>query len=83
MESQKFIEYYLNSIKLDDYVSGMAQPKLNQKKLNSIRAKNPDAAGLIVASSVEHAKQIGTLMKVCFNEDAVIVTCILTSNPIT
>jgi type I restriction enzyme S subunit len=34
--SQKFIEYYLNSISLDDYVSGMAQPKLNQKSLNSI-----------------------------------------------
>lgn len=34
--SQIFIEYYLNSIKLDDYVSGMAQPKLNQKMLNSI-----------------------------------------------
>jgi type I restriction enzyme, S subunit len=34
--SQKFIEYYLNSIRLDDYVSGMAQPKLNQKSLNSI-----------------------------------------------
>ena len=36
MTSQIFIEYYLNSIKLDDYISGMAQPKLNQKKLNSI-----------------------------------------------
>jgi type I restriction enzyme, S subunit len=34
--SQRFIEYYLNSIKLDDYVSGMAQPKLNQKMLNTI-----------------------------------------------
>lgn len=34
--SQIYIEYYLNSIKLDDYINGMAQPKLNQKKLNSI-----------------------------------------------
>lgn len=33
---QKFIEYYLNSISLEPYVSGMAQPKLNQKSLNSI-----------------------------------------------
>ncbi|MCL6220106.1 restriction endonuclease subunit S [Zunongwangia pacifica] len=33
---QKFIELYLNSISLEPYVSGMAQPKLNQKKLNSI-----------------------------------------------
>ncbi|NNE32516.1 MAG: restriction endonuclease subunit S [Winogradskyella sp.] len=42
MESQKFIEYYLNSIKLDDYVSGMAQPKLNQRKLNSIKVPFPE-----------------------------------------
>lgn len=41
MTSQIFIEYYLNSIKLDDYVSGMAQPKLNQKKLNSINVPFP------------------------------------------
>ena len=36
MASQRFVQYYLNAIKLDDYVSGMAQPKLNQKMLNSI-----------------------------------------------
>jgi len=45
-----------------------------QKKLSSIRAKNADAAGLIVASSIEHAKQIRALMKDCFNEEAVVVT---------
>lgn len=33
---QKFTEYYLNSISLEPYVSGMAQPKLNQRALNSI-----------------------------------------------
>jgi superfamily II DNA or RNA helicase len=44
------------------------------KKLSSIRIKNSDAAGLIVASSVEHARQISTLMKTCFNEDSVVVT---------
>ncbi|MFQ5687182.1 MAG: restriction endonuclease subunit S [Candidatus Scalindua sp.] len=36
MVSQRFVQYYLNAIKLDDYVSGMAQPKLNQNMLNSI-----------------------------------------------
>jgi len=36
MASQRFVEFYLNSVKLDDYVSGMAQPKLNQKMLNTI-----------------------------------------------
>lgn len=40
-ESQRFIEYYLNSIPLDAYVSGMAQPKLNQKSLNSIPVPAP------------------------------------------
>ncbi len=39
---QKFIELYLNSISLEPYVSGMAQPKLNQKKLNSIKV--PDVS---------------------------------------
>lgn len=36
MVSQKFVELYLNLIKLDDFVSGMAQPKLNQTMLNKI-----------------------------------------------
>ncbi len=45
-----------------------------QKKLNLIRTNNSDAAGLIVASSVEHARQISTLMKTGFNEDTVVVT---------
>jgi len=42
MISQKFVEYYLNSIKLDAYVSGMAQPKLNQRMLNSISVPYPN-----------------------------------------
>ena len=41
IESQRFIEYYLNSISLEPYVSGMAQPKLNQKALNSIKVPFP------------------------------------------
>jgi len=44
------------------------------EKLNKIRVVNSDAAGLIVASSVEHARQISSLMKACFNEDSVVVT---------
>jgi type I restriction enzyme S subunit len=36
MYTQKFIELYLNSIKLDDFITGMAQPKLNQTQLNKI-----------------------------------------------
>jgi type I restriction enzyme S subunit len=41
MVTQKFVELYLNSIKLDDYVSGMAQPKLNQTMLNKIPIPTP------------------------------------------
>ena len=44
IESQKFVEYFLNSINLDSYVSGMAQPKLNQKMLNSIQIPYPHFA---------------------------------------
>lgn len=44
MATQKLVEYYLNSIPLDDYVSGMAQPKLNQKMLNSIFVPYPPFA---------------------------------------
>lgn len=39
--NQQFVEIYLNSIKLDDFISGMAQPKLNQNKLNSIPIPYP------------------------------------------
>lgn len=41
LTSQKFIERYLNSISLEPYVSGMAQPKINQKALNSISVPFP------------------------------------------
>ena len=34
--TQRFVEFYLDSIKLDEYITGAAQPKLNQKALNSI-----------------------------------------------
>lgn len=36
MATQRFVEFYLESIKLDEYITGAAQPKLNQKALNSI-----------------------------------------------
>lgn len=39
--SQRFVEYYLNSIPLTPWVSGMAQPKLNQSKLSSIPIPQP------------------------------------------
>jgi superfamily II DNA or RNA helicase len=48
--------------------------KAAQKKLSQLRAVNHDAAGLIVASSVEHAKKIAHMMENKLNEKAVIVT---------
>tara|TARA_R110000822_G_scaffold110165_1_gene240171 strand:- start:10307 stop:11449 length:1143 start_codon:yes stop_codon:yes gene_type:complete len=38
---RRYVEYYLNSIDLKPYISGVAQPKLNKKNLESIRVPNP------------------------------------------
>ena len=43
MATQRFVEFYLESIKLDEYVTGAAQPKLNQKALNSIPIPIPQS----------------------------------------
>ncbi|MFT4899456.1 MAG: hypothetical protein ACI9U0_001254 [Flavobacteriales bacterium] len=45
-----------------------------QKKLSSIRIKNSDAAGLIVALSVEHAVDIVDIIQRELNEEADIVS---------
>jgi type I restriction enzyme S subunit len=53
MATQRFVEFYLESIKLDKYITGAAQPKLNQKALNSIPIPIPtniDAQAKIVNS---------------------------------
>lgn len=39
--TRKYVEFYLNSIDLSAYVTGGAQPKLNQKNLNSIKIPLP------------------------------------------
>jgi superfamily II DNA or RNA helicase len=44
------------------------------KKLSDIRELNPNAAGLIIASSVDHANRISILMKEQFNERSNVVT---------
>ena len=38
---QRYVEIYLNSIDLSRYISGAAQPKLNQKSLNTIEIPLP------------------------------------------
>ena len=40
--TRKYIEYYLNAIDLSPYISGGAQPKLNQQNLNKIQITLPE-----------------------------------------
>lgn len=47
---------------------------LSSRKLTSIRKKNPNAGGLIVAASVEHAHQIAKIMFESLNEKPYIAT---------
>jgi type I restriction enzyme S subunit len=53
MATQRFVEFYLESIKLDQYIRGAAQPKLTQAALNSIPIpipKSVEARAKIVES---------------------------------
>ncbi len=40
--TQKFVEVYLNSISIEEFVTGAAQPKINQEALNRIPIPIPD-----------------------------------------
>ena len=42
--TRKLVEYYLNSIDLIPFISGAAQPKLNQQNLNKIKIPIPPLA---------------------------------------
>ncbi len=42
MATQRFVETYINSISVENYVTGAAQPKVNQQALNSIKLPLPD-----------------------------------------
>ena len=54
METQKYVELYLNFISLEPYITGSAQPKLNQKALNSITIPLPDFETLTqIVSQIE------------------------------
>lgn len=41
LKTQKFVEIFLNSISLENYITGSAQPKLNQEQLNAIKIPLP------------------------------------------
>ena len=57
---QKFVELYLNSISLEPYVTGSAQPKLNQKRLNEIPIPLPELN--IMSNIIEAISQINELI---------------------
>ena len=53
---QKYVELYLNHISLEAYITGSAQPKLNQKKLNEIP--------IPVVSEQEMTEVVATIEKI-------------------
>jgi type I restriction enzyme, S subunit len=69
LTTQRFVELYFESIPLNDYITGAAQPKLNQKALNSIPIPVPplpeqqrivgilDEAFEAIATAQAHAAQ--------------------------
>ena len=57
---QKYVELYLNSISLEPYVTGSAQPKLNQKRLNEIPIPLPELN--IMSNIIEAISQINELI---------------------
>jgi type I restriction enzyme, S subunit len=63
LTTQRFVELYLESIPLDEYITGAAQPKLNQKALNSIPIPVPPLADQqrIVALLDEALESIATV----------------------
>ncbi len=53
---QSVVEYYLNSIDVSEFVSGMAQPKLNQRALNRIPV--PWVAPSVARTAVDRLDQL-------------------------
>lgn len=57
--TQRFVEFYLESIKLDEFITGAAQPKLNQTALNSIPIPIPKT----IASQAKIVGRIESIQK--------------------
>ena len=45
MITQRYVEYFFAGIRLDNFITGAAQPKLTQKALNNIIIKIPESVG--------------------------------------
>lgn len=61
MATQRFVEIYINSRSIAEYVTGAAQPKLNQKALNSIVIPLPDIE--MQRAIVEELEEIGRMVE--------------------
>ena len=63
MATQRFVEQYLNAISISVYVTGAAQPKLNQAQLNSIPIPLPplDKQREMMTELDGHATQMETV----------------------
>jgi len=61
--AQEYVRLYLNSVSLEPYVSGMAQPKLNQASLNKIPIPFPDERerAAIVSAAADMQEQCEAL----------------------
>lgn len=78
MYTQKYVERYLNKIDISRYVTGTAQPKLNQKKLNDINIPLPpletqkqivktlDTAAELLALRKKQLSELDNLIKSTF-----------------
>jgi type I restriction enzyme M protein len=64
-ETQKFVELYLNQTNLEIYITGAAQPKLNQDTLNNIKIPLPplDIQKQIVARIEEEQQMVNATKK--------------------
>ncbi len=58
-DMQSWVEIYLNFKNIDDFISGMAQPKLNKAKLNQIPIPIPEESKLKeIIETIVNAKEI-------------------------
>ena len=63
-ELQKYVEYLLENTRLDDFITGAAQPKLTQRALNTIPIRIPVDEGDIkqVVAVISSLKDLGSSM---------------------
>lgn len=70
--TQRFVEFYLESIKLDEFITGMAQPKLNQKALYSIPIPIPASveAQQALVNEIEALSEETSRLKTIYQQKA-------------